>query len=344
MVRFFQEKWLSFVQMGVLALAGLLIVGIAAPQMARAEMVVERNKILLGNDYSVFSLKPGPGQRKRCRTACAKDGRCQAWTFVRPGADGFAQCRLKQDITRGISNKCCVSGFKKFDFRKIGGDKRRKKRVAFCDSWAEQAVKLNEDNQTNRCGYRGRAWHSDTSRHFRRCMQMGPKVRKSERAGQLNAVKVCVAELGLGKRARCDHYARVAVTQNSSRLKGACGTDESGRWSAQYKGHYSWCLKAKKQVAYDEQSAREKNLQRCFAFDRNRSGPCHDYAQGAILHFRKNVEKGCDLHGPRWHNNYRRHVSICRKMSPKQRRREMSKRKLTLKTCRLFGKVRIKWR
>lgn len=338
----FLVKNLNYLRVGVLAFAGLLVVGLIAPEQLRAEMVVEKDKILLGNDYSVFSVKRG--ERARCRKACEDDRRCQAWTFVRPGADGIGQCRLKRDRSRGISNNCCVSGYKKFDFRDYGDDKRRRKQVEFCDGWALEAVKLHQQNRDNACGYRGRAWGSDADQHFRRCMLMDRNERRKERVGQRNAVKVCVAEIGLGKRARCDHYARVAVTQNTSRVKGACGGGSTERWSNKYKKHFSYCVDSKKAAVRAEQVAREKRLQQCFAFDQSRKGACHDYAMGAINHFRKNIEKGCDLHGNAWHNNYRRHVSWCRGASAKQRSRATSKRRLTLKTCRLFGKIRIQFR
>ena len=325
------------------AVAGLVLMfGLFVPSLALAEMVVEKNKILLGDDYSVFTLNKG--ERSLCREACAKDGRCQAWTFVKPGADGIGQCRLKRALAPGFTNRCCVSGYKKFDYRTKGGDKLYQSKVDFCDDWASKAVELNRKNIENRCGYRGRAWDSNEQRHFRRCMQLKKNERTAERRGQKQAIKVCVTELGYGKRARCDHYARVAVLQNDSRRRGNCGAGSDLGWNANYKVHFNRCLERRKKDTRAAQEAREGFLRQCHAFDRSKAGPCREYAELAIEHFRKNVRKGCDLHGPRWHNNYRRHVSACRRMSPKQRAKEANKRRLTLKTCRLFGKIGIQWR
>lgn len=325
-----------------IALVAIMISGLMVSDGVRAEMIIEKNKILLGDDYSIFSLKRG--ERKRCRTACEKDRRCQSWTFVRPQGDGLGQCRLKRSLAPGFGNSCCVSGYKKNDYRENHGNKRRGKKVAICDEWAAEAVEIAQENRRQACGYRGQAWHLDENRYFRRCMQIGPKARASERRGQQKAIDACVAELGYGKQARCDHYARVANEQNRSRKANACGIKNPSRWKTNYKLHYNWCLKANKKETFAEEAARNKRLQRCYAFEEQKSGPCHEYAQVAIAHFRKNVAKGCDLHGDQWHNNYRRHVSWCRKAGSKQRSRANNKRRLTLKTCRLFGKIGIQWR
>ena len=342
MLKVIRLKMLRVMKGSGLAVLGLMLCSLLVPDELRAEMIVEKNKILLGDDYSVFSLKRG--ERAKCRKACEKDRVCQSWTFVRPDINGIAQCRLKRSLAAGFKNDCCVSGYKKQDFRDYGQNNNRRKKVEICDKWAGQAVKLNEENVRNVCGYRGRAWHSNEDRHFRRCMQIGPKARATERAGQKKALDVCVAELGYGKRARCDHYARIAVAQNTSRVKASCRIVNNQRWSKAYKDHFRWCLAAKKRETHTEQAAREEALRQCYSYKKVASGPCHDYAELAINHFRKNIAKGCDLHGPRWHNNYRRHVSWCRRAGPKQSSKETNKRRLTLKTCRLFGKIGIQWR
>lgn len=317
--------------------------------VAQAEMSIENNKILLGQDYSVFPNETG--SPALCRKKCAGDRRCQAWTYVRPyQVDGVGECRLKRDVSRGFKNGCCISGVKKNDYRTFDdsrGPKRQRAHrqgVDFCDKWASKAISLQEQNKQNRCGYRGRAWHKNGDRHFNRCMRMGPKARKRERVAQKQAINSCIEELNYGKRSHCEHYAKTAVLQNTSWAKTGCGKVQGGRWGANYKKHYSWCLSAEKPAVVKAQKVREGKLQQCFAYEGQKSGPCHEYAETAIAHFRKNVAKGCDLHGPRWHNNYRRHVGWCRQVSPRQRFKEAKKRKLTLKTCRLLGKFGVKWR
>ncbi|PHR60854.1 MAG: hypothetical protein COA47_06505 [Robiginitomaculum sp.] len=46
-----------------------------------------------------------------CWALCAKDGRCKAWTWERPGINGpLAMCSLKSAVTPGQFSPCCVSG------------------------------------------------------------------------------------------------------------------------------------------------------------------------------------------------------------------------------------------
>ena len=327
----------------------LLLVSPFMVGSAFAEMAIENNKILLGQDYSVFPNDTG--SPALCRKKCANDRRCQAWTYVRPyQADGVGECRLKRDVATGFKNGCCISGVKKKDYRAfdedLGSKKGRLHKLAVerCDKWSEKAIELQQQNVQNRCGYRGRGWHANGERHFRRCMRMSPKERKAERVGQKNAINSCVEELNYSKRNQCDHYAKMAVLQNNSWAKTGCGRTEKGRWSRDYKQHYSWCLSAEKPALERAQKVRENQLQQCFAYEGAKTGPCHDYAETAIAQFRKNIAKGCDLHGLRWHNNYRRHVGWCRKSTPRQRFQETKKRRKILKTCRLLGKFGIQWR
>jgi len=342
-------RYLSF---GILKRFIALSLMLVSPLMigsVSAEMSIENNKILLGQDYSVFPNDTG--SPALCRKKCANDRRCQAWTYVRPyQADGVGECRLKRDIATGFKNGCCISGVKKKDYRAFDEDLSTKRgrlhtaAVERCDRWAEKAIELQQQNVKNRCGYRGRGWHANGERHFRRCMRLSPKDRKAERIGQKNAISSCVEELNFGKRNQCDHYAKMAVLQNTSWAKTGCGQRDKGRWGRDYKKHYSWCLSAEKPAIAKAQKVRENQLQQCFAYEGAKTGPCHEYAEGAIAHFRKNIAKGCDLHGPRWHNNYRRHVGWCRKASPRQRFKEIKKRQRILKTCRLLGKFGIQWR
>jgi hypothetical protein len=62
-----------------------------------------------GSDFHNFDLAaPSP---EVCRDACASDGRCLAYTYVRPGVQGpSARCWLKNAVPNAVSNSCCVSG------------------------------------------------------------------------------------------------------------------------------------------------------------------------------------------------------------------------------------------
>ena len=60
-----------------------------------------------GNDYKNFEI----GGSNDCRDACLKDGRCEAWAYVKPGIQGRrAHCWLKDRVPAAVANSCCISG------------------------------------------------------------------------------------------------------------------------------------------------------------------------------------------------------------------------------------------
>ena len=60
-----------------------------------------------GSDYRVFDIS----SPQSCAIACEADGRCRAWTFVRPGVQGpSARCYLKNSHPALRQDACCVSG------------------------------------------------------------------------------------------------------------------------------------------------------------------------------------------------------------------------------------------
>ena len=60
-----------------------------------------------GNDYA----RHIEDSSDSCRTRCAGDGNCQAFTFVRPGQGSTkGQCFLKRSEPQAVANHCCVSG------------------------------------------------------------------------------------------------------------------------------------------------------------------------------------------------------------------------------------------
>jgi hypothetical protein len=61
-----------------------------------------------GSDYTSFDIGNSAG---RCQSACLKDARCRAWTFVKPGIQGpSARCWLKSAVPAAVKNACCTSG------------------------------------------------------------------------------------------------------------------------------------------------------------------------------------------------------------------------------------------
>ena len=66
------------------------------------------NTNMPGKDYKDFELHEGPDS---CREACMKDGKCEAWTWVKQGLQGkLRHCWLKNAVPRKVSDPCCVSG------------------------------------------------------------------------------------------------------------------------------------------------------------------------------------------------------------------------------------------
>jgi hypothetical protein len=74
--------------------SGVRGAGVVEPRNGATETSIDR----YGGDYHSFELKRGDGE-EICKTACAADNRCRAWTYARPGYVGKdAHCFLKKDI------------------------------------------------------------------------------------------------------------------------------------------------------------------------------------------------------------------------------------------------------
>jgi hypothetical protein len=69
----------------------------------------ERNINRAGQDFKNFEL--GRSDPKLCQSACNKENRCMAWTYVKPRVQGpKAKCWLKHAIPEPRFSTCCVSG------------------------------------------------------------------------------------------------------------------------------------------------------------------------------------------------------------------------------------------
>jgi hypothetical protein len=83
----------------------------ASPLLMLAAGALEVGIDRPGMDYQNFDL-PAPDPAP-CRAACEKDGRCRAFTYVKPGIQGpNARCWLKTAIPEPRPNACCISGIK----------------------------------------------------------------------------------------------------------------------------------------------------------------------------------------------------------------------------------------
>jgi hypothetical protein len=62
-----------------------------------------------GMDFNNFDL--AAADPNLCKTACEREGICQAWTFVGPGVQGpRARCWLKFAVPTAFTDNCCTSG------------------------------------------------------------------------------------------------------------------------------------------------------------------------------------------------------------------------------------------
>jgi hypothetical protein len=91
----------------LIALSGPLVV----VDSQGGSLTSEDNTDRRGSDYKDFDLSQANWEL--CRDACANDGNCQAYTFVRPGVQGSsARCWLKSSVPAGSRDSCCISGVK----------------------------------------------------------------------------------------------------------------------------------------------------------------------------------------------------------------------------------------
>jgi hypothetical protein len=72
---------------------------------------MEFNTDRMGLDYRDFDLTQA--DPALCQSSCNADGRCRAWTYVRPGVQGpQARCWLKNEVPVSQPSPCCISGVK----------------------------------------------------------------------------------------------------------------------------------------------------------------------------------------------------------------------------------------
>lgn len=83
-----------------------------AQRYGNAGVSTEFNTDRYGSDYKHFDL---PVDRPDlCQAACAKDSRCQAYTYIKPGYFGRPKpsCWLKEPAPPSTPAECCISGIK----------------------------------------------------------------------------------------------------------------------------------------------------------------------------------------------------------------------------------------
>lgn len=107
--------WIQFLLLGVggflliLASADAGAADAAETPESRGNAAFLTDTNLFGQDYRGFDARG----HLRCRNACLEEGRCEAWTYVRPSTQGQAgKCWLKDGMPLKHANTCCISGVK----------------------------------------------------------------------------------------------------------------------------------------------------------------------------------------------------------------------------------------
>ena len=88
------------------SVSGVRGAGVIEPKGGPVEFSIDR----VGGDYRNLELRPDP-TGATCKAACEGEGRCRAWTYVRPGYFGSAaRCFLKDKVKPPRRRPCCISG------------------------------------------------------------------------------------------------------------------------------------------------------------------------------------------------------------------------------------------
>jgi hypothetical protein len=86
--------------------SGVKGAGVVEPRKGAVEYSTDRS----GGDYRSLELPAGSAV-SACAEVCKADGRCRAFTYVRPGYIGAApRCYLKERVRPPRRKPCCVSG------------------------------------------------------------------------------------------------------------------------------------------------------------------------------------------------------------------------------------------
>ncbi len=94
--------------MRMFVIAAIATVLTALPSVAQ-DHFVEQDTQRWGGDYTSFEMASGGAPA--CANACSSDGRCEAWTYARPGTEAVGGvCHLKETVPHRVANNCCESG------------------------------------------------------------------------------------------------------------------------------------------------------------------------------------------------------------------------------------------
>lgn len=106
----------------------------------------------------------------------------------------------------------------------------------------------------------------------------------------------------------CVAYARDAVAAFEENRARNCGW-LNPRWHGNRDDHYNWCRSAPSEWVRNETTFRANELRVC----RHEPGAdgCREYAIGAALDGKTNINNHCGFTGPRWGDSYDHHLAWC---------------------------------
>jgi len=128
----------------------------------------------------------------------------------------------------------------------------------------------------------------------------------------------------------CDAYAAAAVTHQQQNRKLGCGY-RSRAWSADYKGHRAWCLRANVKMA--DLTAEDGGRSGAIVICRAKSNACNTYATVAALQNQINGTNKCGFTGGRWSPDVARHRGWCMSVNPAKPTAETKLRASALQVC-----------
>lgn len=201
-----------------------------------------------------------------------------------------------------------------------------------CDAYAATAVADNEQNKTFGCGLQGSGWHSDFNAHVQWCRQDATKMVNltNEDKARKAALAQC-AQKPAQKQQACQGYAQQAVKQAKEAVSLNCGFS-GGRWSADYAGHFNWCVGAPDAARDGEAKVRTDQLTGCMsAFAKKREDDCRTYAAVAAALSETSKKRGCGFKGGRWESTQGGHYSWCLSVGMEAARKENAIRSAALK-------------
>jgi hypothetical protein len=215
-----------------------------------------------------------------------------------------------------------------------------------CTDYANTAIKQDQENNHNRCGFGWPDWHSNFKTHYKWCMSNTKESYKKTKMRN-KKLTVCKANLAADRKkvGWCTDYADKAVAQYRRNRELKCGYEGLGvvdwKWHGNKKKHFNWCLGTYDSTPDQETAWREKQLKKCEAqktaskiMHEHKKKYCPDYAQRAVTQDQENQRRKCGFWGFAWHSDFNRHKDWCMKARDGEPPQEEQNREAKLVECR----------